>query len=130
MSLAAAKQKAKAKSSETLEITPEEEELWAEKQAMLEKQRITATQILVNAIQHLDNRAITYDKEDGERSMARTVAVFNSLTNHNLTEEEGWMFMTILKMVRSQQGEFKADNYEDGAAYFALACETAAKKRK
>lgn len=34
--------------------------------------------------------------------------------------------MALLKAVRSQQGRFKADNYEDGAAYFALAGEAAA----
>ena len=28
------------------------------------------------------------------------------------------MFMIFLKAVRTQQGNFKADNYEDGAAYF------------
>jgi hypothetical protein len=46
-----------------------------------------------------------------------------------MTEEQGWMFMSILKMVRSQQGNFKLDNYEDGAAYFALAAEAAASDR-
>jgi len=37
--------------------------------------------------------------------------------------------MEILKMVRASQGEFRADNYEDGAAYAALAGEAAARER-
>lgn len=33
--------------------------------------------------------------------------------------------MMFVKAVRSQQGDFKLDNYEDGAAYFALMGEQA-----
>jgi hypothetical protein len=33
--------------------------------------------------------------------------------------------MALLKAVRSQQGAFKMDSFEDGAAYFALAGESA-----
>ena len=33
--------------------------------------------------------------------------------------------MVLLKAVRSQQGAFKMDSFEDGAAYFALAGEAA-----
>ena len=41
------------------------------------------------------------------------------------------MFMIFLKAVRTQQGNFKADNYEDGAAYFGLMGEAAsARDRK
>lgn len=82
-----------------------------------------AEDILAKAAGHLADRAKTYDKPEGERSMRKTVDMFNVLTGGELTEEEGWMFMVLLKMVRSQQGEHRADNYEDGAAYFALAGE-------
>ena len=37
--------------------------------------------------------------------------------------------MAILKMVRSQQGDFRLDNYEDMAAYCALAAEETADER-
>jgi ketol-acid reductoisomerase len=84
---------------------------------------MNASDVLNNAARHLEDRAVTYDSPQGERSMGSTVAMFNALVNQDLTEEQGWLFMAILKMVRSQQGGFKADNYEDGAAYFALACE-------
>ena len=78
---------------------------------------------------HLGARAVTYDKPTGERSMERTVKVFAALTDIQLTEEQGWLFMEALKQVRSLQGKFKADNYEDLAGYAALRGETAARSR-
>ena len=89
-----------------------------------------AEEILTKAAGHLADRAKTYDKPEGERSMEKTVAMFNTLTGTQLTTEQGWLFMVILKMVRSQQGDYKADNYEDGAAYFALAGERTSAPKK
>ena len=37
--------------------------------------------------------------------------------------------MALLKAVRSQQGAYRADSYEDGAAYFALMGEAAVQER-
>jgi len=88
-----------------------------------------AHEVLEQGAKHLKDRAVTYDNPKGERSMQATITAFNAITGHRLTTEQGWLFMTLLKAVRSQQGEFKADNYEDGAAYFALMCEEAASKR-
>ena len=92
---------------------------------------MTATDILNKAAGHLKDRAATYDKPQGERSMAAAVRAFLAVTGDGLmnTPERGWLFMALLKAVRSQQGDFKADNYEDGAAYFALAGEAAAVDR-
>lgn len=78
----------------------------------------------------MKDRAATYDKPEGERSMGATVEAFKAVTGHALTEEQGWLFMTLLKAVRSQQGAYRADSYEDGAAYFALAGEAAGRYRK
>ena len=78
-----------------------------------------ASDILNSSSKHLKDRATTYDK-DGERSIPATVSAFNAITGHELTAEQGWLFMLLVKAVRSQQGDFKLDNYEDGAAYFAL----------
>ncbi len=89
----------------------------------------TADEILTTAAGHLKDRAVTYDQPQGERSMGKTVAMFNTLTEHGLTEEQGWLFMACLKMVRAQAGRYRADSYEDGAAYFALAGESAAQER-
>lgn len=78
------------------------------------------------ADKHMRDRAKTYDAAGtGERSIGKTVSMFNTLTGHGLTDEEGWIFMTLLKMVRSQQGEYKSDNYEDLVAYSALTGEAA-----
>ena len=89
----------------------------------------TAHGILHTAAQHMKDRAATYDQPQGERSMTKTVEMFNTLTEHRLTQEQGWLFMVCLKMVRAQQGRYRADSYEDGAAYFALAGESAAQER-
>ena len=74
----------------------------------------------------MSDRAATYDRPQGERSMGATVEAFRAVSGISLTEEQGWIFMALLKAVRSQQGEYRADSYEDGAAYFALAGESAA----
>lgn len=90
---------------------------------------IPAPDFLKKGLGHMEDRAATYDKEGGERSMDKTVAAFNIITGHSLTEEEGWLMMEILKQVRSMQGNFKADNYEDLAAYAALRGECASRDR-
>lgn len=93
--------------------------------------KITATvhapAVLEAGAKHMRDRAVTYDKPEGERSMEKVVQMFNLFTGHNLKESEGWRFMLFLKLVRSVQGEFKLDNFEDAVAYEALAAEAAAK---
>lgn len=89
-----------------------------------------AVQILRQAELHMLDRAATYDKPEGERSMGATVAAFREVTGVEMTEEQGWLFMACLKLVRCQQGRVRKDSYEDGAAYFALAGEAALKARK
>ncbi|MGL5428583.1 MAG: DUF6378 domain-containing protein [Cetobacterium sp.] len=78
----------------------------------------------------MEDRASTYDSPKGERSMGRTVEAFNAITGHKLSEEQGYLFMVLLKAVRSQQGKYKSDSYEDGATYFALMGEVSEKERK
>ena len=89
----------------------------------------TAANILTAALGHMRDRAATYDKPEGERSIGATVDAFQAVTGVSLTEEQGWLFMALLKAVRSQQGAYRADSYEDGAAYFALAGEAAVRDR-
>lgn len=89
----------------------------------------SAVDLLDAAKGHIGDRARTYDKPEGERSMAATVQAFAAVTGITLTEEQGWLFQIMLKAVRSQQGFYRGDNYEDGAAYFALMGETAARDR-
>ena len=83
--------------------------------------------ILNQAIAETTDRGVTYDSPGGERSMSKTVRMFNIHTGLELTETQGWQFMEILKMVRSGQGKFKLDNFVDGSAYAALAGESASK---
>ena len=94
------------------------------------EKEMKAQDILEAAAGHMKDRAATYDKPEGERSMGATVEAFKAVTGHDLTEEQGWLFMALLKAVRSQQGAYRSDSYEDGAAYFALAGESAARDRK
>lgn len=89
----------------------------------------TAQGILQAGLIHMQDRAATYDKPEGERSMGATVEAFNAVTGLNLTTEQGWLFQILLKAVRSQQGAFRLDCYEDGAAYFGLMGEAAASDR-
>lgn len=84
---------------------------------------MSAVEILKQAQAEMADRAKTYDNPDGERSMEATVKAFNAITGHNLTTAQGWKFMVMLKLVRSEQGAHRADSYVDGAAYFALAGE-------
>lgn len=84
-----------------------------------------ANDFLTQACEEMRNRSVTYDRPSGERSMGRTVEAFEAVTGVRVTETQGWLFMALLKAVRSQQGAYREDSFVDGAAYFALAGETA-----
>lgn len=90
------------------------------------KAKQTAVDILQRAAGHIEARAAQRDQAQGERSMARTIAAFNALTGHQLSERDGWMFMVALKAARAcctPNGQ--PDDYEDLSAYGALAGECA-----
>lgn len=91
---------------------------------------MNAQTIIERASEEMRDRASTYDKPQGERSMGATVRAFESVSGVAMTEEQGWLFMALLKAVRSQQGALRMDSYIDGAAYFALAGEAAVGKGK
>jgi hypothetical protein len=84
-----------------------------------------ATTILEKAAQHMRDRAATYDKPEGERSMGKTVAAFNAITGRDLTAAEGWLMLAVLKQVRVFQNSAvpHVDSLEDGPAYLALMAE-------
>lgn len=88
-----------------------------------------ASDILAQAAAEMKDRGATYDQPEGERSMGKTVAAFAAVTGIHMTEQQGWQFMELLKMVRSNQGGYRADSFVDGAAYASLAGEAAAKER-
>ena len=89
---------------------------------------VTAMGMLDKAAYEMSERAKTYDNPEGERSMGATVAAFSAITGVQMSEQQGWQFMEVLKMVRSNQGEFRADSFIDGAAYAALAGEAASRE--
>lgn len=89
----------------------------------------SSVEFLNNAERLQRNRAAEYDQPEGERSMGKTVAAFNTITGHNLSETDAWLMMTLLKAVRANQGEFKSDNYEDLVSYAALLAESAVKEQ-
>ena len=95
----------------------------------MKREPVNAADVLQCAGNHIGDRAVEYDQPQGERSIGKTVAAFNIITGHTLTEEQGWLFMGLLKKVRSQQGSFKLDNYEDDSAYSALRAEAASRDR-
>lgn len=85
---------------------------------------MTAADFLRTAAEVLIDRGKSRD--DGqERSMARAVRTFNAMTGHELTEEEGWLFMRYLKDSRSRSGEYNRDDYVDGVGYAVLQAECA-----
>lgn len=96
---------------------------------LIEPPPVNAHTLLTAAAGHTADRASTYDKPEGERSMAQTVAVFKAFHGIELTEEQGWHFMQILKDVRLfTRGSYHADSAEDCIAYAALKAEAMARE--
>jgi hypothetical protein len=89
---------------------------------------ISAEEFLVSAHAAIRNRGAQRDAPDGERSMARAVAMFNELTDRRVTVREGWVFMALLKLSRAQAGIFHADDYVDASGYLGLAGEAASEE--
>ena len=90
----------------------------------------SAPNLLQIGVDAMRNRAASRDN-DGERSMAKTVAAFNALSGQSISEEDGWLFMVCLKLARSMNGSKKiADDYADGAAYLALQGECALREQQ
>lgn len=81
-----------------------------------------APTLLDAAAGHMRDRAATYDKPEGERSMGKTVAIFNQFHGTALTEAQGWHMLQILKDVRlfANPQQPHRDSVEDCVAYAAL----------
>ena len=90
--------------------------------------RPSAPDLLIEAADTIGNRAIERDNADGERSMARAVQMFDVWRGPHarpgLSEHDGWAFMVFLKLARAAEGNHHRDDWVDGAAYMALACES------
>lgn len=86
-----------------------------------------APDLLIEAADTIGNRSAERDNADGERSMNRAVQMFNvwrGQRGHSpMSEADGWAFMVFLKLARAAEGKHRRDDWVDGAAYMALACE-------
>jgi hypothetical protein len=88
-----------------------------------------AQTFLTDAASLMDERAKEYDQPGGERSMGKTVDIFNIYTGKNLKESDGWLFMQILKDVRQwSTPKFHVDSVKDCIAYAALKAESLEKE--
>lgn len=89
------------------------------------QQPSTASDLLKQAEQLLTERGKQYDTSGQERSSAKIVAAFNTITGRDLTSGEGWLFLMLLKAVRfySNTETPHRDSLEDLISYAALHAE-------
>lgn len=91
---------------------------------------MNALDAMGEAAQTIGQRGKDYDKPEGERSMAATVAAFNAIVGSGLKESDGWLFMLLLKQVRQYQTpKFHEDSAIDAIAYAALHAESLSENR-
>lgn len=86
-----------------------------------------AEDFLEDAAAVLRERAKARDAGDGERSMSTAVDIFRQVSHRRMGEHDGWLFMICLKLARSSQGDYHADDYLDIIGYAALLAECKAK---
>ena len=84
-----------------------------------------ASEFLRKAADLLDQRALDYDQQQGERSIPKVVTAFNAITGQNMTNVQGWLFMHLVKKVRlhTNPQKFHQDSAEDSIAYDSLEAE-------
>lgn len=83
-----------------------------------------AHQFLNRAARTMEERGKQYDQPGGERSMGKAVAAFNAVTGQQMTESQGWLLLTLLKLVRDNSKLVPHfDSLLDGCAYMALYAE-------
>lgn len=91
----------------------------------------TAGDIADAALEHVKDRAVTYDQPSGERSAAKTAKAFNAITGKYLTEGEVWLILQLVKDVRQWScTTYHKDNAEDAIAYAALKAEALEHEQK
>lgn len=90
------------------------------------EQKTSATDFLRRAAELQDARAAEYDQEGGERSAGKIAQAFNAITGHNLSEQDVWMLLVVLKQVRFYNNPAKKhrDSVEDLVSYAALFAES------
>lgn len=90
----------------------------------------TAAEFLDKAAGTILSRGKDYDSPQGERSMEKTVQLFNLRTGHQLTETDGWVFLGYLKDVRQDSaGGAHHDSAVDRINYSLLEAEARFRER-
>ena len=89
-----------------------------------------STEFLQSAIDVQAERGKQYDKPTGERSMGATISAFNCITGYTLEESDGWMLLSLLKLVRQAQNpeQYHYDSALDFVAYASLYAEAASEQ--
>jgi hypothetical protein len=87
-------------------------------------------EFLQSAIDVQAERGKQYDKPTGERSMGATISAFNCITGYTLEESDGWMLLSLLKLVRQAQNpeQYHHDSALDFVAYASLYAEAASEQ--
>jgi hypothetical protein len=79
-----------------------------------------ASEIASEAALALANRAEIRDNPNGERSAAKAADIMTAWTGKEYTASDIWRTLMAVKMARSLQGKFHADDFIDLAGYAAL----------
>jgi hypothetical protein len=89
-----------------------------------------AASFLKEAMAQMQARAELRDTPEGERTAKQIAKVFNAITGNEITEADAWIFLIVLKLVRSMSGKYCKDDYVDLAAYASLLgeCESTRKR--
>jgi hypothetical protein len=89
-----------------------------------------STEFLQSAIDVQAERGKQYDKPTGERSMGATISAFNCITGRALEESDGWLMLSLLKLVRQAQNpeQYHHDSALDFVAYASLYAEAASEQ--
>jgi hypothetical protein len=89
-----------------------------------------STEFLQAAIDVQAERGKQYDKPSGERSMGATISAFNCITGRTLEESDGWLILSLLKLVRQAQNpeQYHHDSALDFVAYASLYAESASEQ--
>jgi hypothetical protein len=87
-------------------------------------------EFLQAAIDVQAERGKQYDKPSGERSMGATISAFNCITGRTLEESDGWLLLSLLKLVRQAQNpeQYHHDSALDFVAYASLYAEAASEQ--
>lgn len=92
---------------------------------------VTSQTFLERAVAVQNERAKEYEQEGGERSVEQIVGAFNAITRHKLSEEDGWLFLVLLKAVRAwNTDEYHDDSALDFVSYASLVAEALYRNKK